>query len=174
MREVKIVPYSLHWPAMFNAEAVRVKSIFGKEMAGIHHIGSTSIPSIHAKPVIDILVEVNDIRKVDRYNSEMQMLGYEAKGEHGIAGRRFFKKGGNSRTHHIHVFESGSREAARHLAFRDYMRAHPEEALTYSQLKQRLAEKHPFDIDSYIEGKDAYIKEIEQKGLEWKESLRKD
>ncbi|WP_173916877.1 GrpB family protein [Halobacillus sp. Marseille-Q1614] len=170
MRKVEVVPYSMDWPILFKEEAAKIEKILGKEIADIHHIGSTSIPSIYAKPVIDIMVEVYEINKVDRYNEGMEQIGYEVKGEHGISGRRFFMKGGDERTHHIHIFEKGSPNVDRHLAFRDYMIAYPEEASAYSRLKRSLAEKHPWDMDSYINGKDDYIIETEQKALEWKKS----
>ncbi|OIJ20822.1 hypothetical protein BKP45_08040 [Anaerobacillus alkalidiazotrophicus] len=109
------------------------------------------------------MVEVTNISKVDKFTSEMEELGYESHGEYGIPNRRFFSKGGDNRTHHVHIFEHGNGEIDRHLAFRDYMIAHPEEALKYSQLKQTLAEKFPTNIAMYIEGKNDYIKVIDKK-----------
>lgn len=97
----------------------------------------------------------------------MERIGYEAKGEFGITGRRFFIKGGDKRTHHVHVFEKGDKEIARHLAFRDYMLAHPKEAQQYSQLKQTLAQKHLLDIQQYIEGKNDYLQKIDEKAKNW-------
>lgn len=137
-------------------------------MIHVYHIGSTAIPTIKAKPVIDILVEVKNIQFVDRYNLKMKQLGYEALGENGIPQRRFFQKGGDKRTNHVHIFEQGNKEIARHLTFRDYMIAHPEEALRYSQLKQTLAEKFPYNIEKYIEGKNDYIKEVDTMAEKWR------
>ncbi len=108
-----------------------------------------------------------DITAIDSFTEEMQKLGYEAKGENGIPGRRYFQKGGDDRTHHVHIYEEGSKEILRHLAFRNYLRCHPEDAEAYGSLKMKLAERFPYDINSYIEGKYNFLKELEQKALAW-------
>ncbi len=99
----------------------------------------------------------------------MVALGYEAMGEYGLVGRRYFRKENppGIRTHHVHIYEIYSPEIERHLAFRDYMIAHPEEAEQYSQLKQKLAQKYPQDIEGYMDGKDEYVKRIERKAIQW-------
>lgn len=128
-----------------------------------HHIGSTAIPCIHAKPVIDMLLEVADLAALDRQQAQMEALGYLAKGENGIAERRFFLKynAAGVRTHHIHAFLIGSVQVKRHLAFRDYLRAHPQQAQAYSDLKCQLAKQYPTDIEQYLAGKDTFIKAID-------------
>ncbi|ADC52046.1 putative acetyltransferase YqkA (plasmid) [Alkalihalophilus pseudofirmus OF4] len=128
------------------------------------------IPNIKAKPVIDIMVKVTNISEVDKFNSQMEQLGSVVMGEYGIPKRRFFIKGGDNRTHHVHFYEEGNEEIARHLAFRDYMIAHPEEAIKYSELKQTLAEKSPTNITKYIEGKNNYIKAIDDKAETWRKT----
>lgn len=102
----------------------------------------------------------------------MESLGYEVMGEYGIPGRRYFRKDNRegTRTHHIHAFEAGSAEVERHLAFRDYMIAHPGDAQRYSELKRRLAEKHPQSIDGYMDGKDGFIKEMDRRAAQWRTS----
>lgn len=99
--------------------------------------------------------------RLDSKRSAMEQLGYEAMGEFGIPGRRYFRKDDASgiRTHHVHAFQSGSPEIERHLVFRDYMIAHPEAAQAYSLLKQRLAQEYPGDKEAYMDGKDPFIKE---------------
>lgn len=114
---------------------------------------------------------VKSIAEVDRYNDEMQTRGYDPKGENGIQGRRYFQKGGNKRTHHIHIYEIGNSEIERHLAFRDYLNIHESEKLSYEKLKENLANRFPYDIDSYIEGKDQLLQEIEIKALKWYRTL---
>ncbi|WP_084787733.1 GrpB family protein [Anaerobacillus alkalidiazotrophicus] len=163
MRKVKVFPHKQKWIEMFQEESEKLKTVFKDELIHVYHIGSTAIPTIYAKPIVDIMVEVTNISKVDKFTSEMEELGYESHGEYGIPNRRFFSKGGDNRTHHVHIFEHGNGEIDRHLAFRDYMIAHPEEALKYSQLKQTLAEKFPTNIAMYIEGKNDYIKVIDKK-----------
>ena len=172
MLKVEVVPHDPRWREAFEAEAEQVAAALGENVVAVHHIGSTSIPNIYAKPVIDLLVEVGDIAEVDGRSSAMQALGYEVKGEYGIPGRRYFRKDNRegARTHHVHAFEAGSAEALRHLAFRDYMMAHPADAQRYSELKRRLAEEHPQDIDGYMDGKDGFIKEIDRRAARWRAS----
>ena len=168
MRTVEVVSHKAEWKALFLEESKNLKELFGEEIINIYHIGSTSIPTIYAKPLIDIMVEVADIERIDRYNEQMKQLHYEALGEYGIPKRRFFTKGGDNRTHHVHIFETGDAEIERHLTFRDYMIAHPQEAQEYSQLKQELAKKFPENMDGYIEGKDSFIKNIDRKAAKWR------
>lgn len=166
-RKVAVTAYNPDWPSRFQREAELIRAIFKDEILQIHHIGSTSIPGLAAKPVIDIMPVVIDIELVDRFNTEMISLGYEPRGENGLHGRRYFQKGGNQRTHHIHIYEKGNTETTRHLVFRDYLRANGEDAKKYGALKTKLAEQFPYDIDSYIKGKEALVKEIEMKAMEW-------
>jgi GrpB-like predicted nucleotidyltransferase (UPF0157 family) len=169
MRLIEVVPYDPHWRVLFEREASELVEIFGAEIVAIHHVGSTAIPNMSAKPIIDVLVEVRCIERVDDFNQEMIDRGYLPKGEFGISGRRFFIKGDEEqRSHHIHVFQMGNPEFERHLAFRDYMIAHPEEAKAYSRLKEELALKFPHDIEGYMAGKDDFIKEVEGKARVWK------
>ena len=172
--KVEVVPHNPKWRAAFEAESKRIAQALGDNIAAIHHIGSTSILTIHAKPIIDFLVEVKDINRVDEQSDSLEKLGYEAKGEFGIPGRRYFRKDNPAglRTHQIHTFEAGTAEVERHLAFRDYMIAHPEDAEKYSVLKQTLAKQYPDDIEGYMDGKDAFIKEMEAKALEWRAQQR--
>lgn len=172
MTQVKVVPHDLRWRDAFDTEAGHVAAALGENIVAVHHIGSTAIPGIYAKPVIDLLVEVKDIIEVDAQGSAMEALGYEVMGEFGIPGRRYFRKDGPGgiRTHQIHTFVAGSPEVKRHLAFRDYMIAHPGEALMYSELKRKLAEEHPRNMDGYIDGKDAFIKEMDRRAAQWRAS----
>ena len=172
MRKVEVVPHDPLWRDAFGAEAKRVAAALGENVVAVHHIGSTAIPNIYAKPVIDLLVEVRDITEVDGQSSAMKLLGYEVMGEYGIPGRRYFRKDNREgiRTHHVHAFEAGSAEAARHLAVRDYMIAHPVDAQTYSELKRRLAEEHPQSLDGYMDGKDGFVKEMDRRAALWRAS----
>ena len=167
MRKVEVVPPDPLWQSMFEAESQQLSRSFGDNAIAIHHIGSTSIATIYAKPIIDILVEVTDLEKVDERQQSIESLGYLAMGEFGIAKRRFFRKDNLAgiRTHHVHTFETGSPQIDRHLAFRDYMILHPEAAQKYSQLKQQLAQKYPNDIEKYMDGKAGFIKAIDNQIL---------
>lgn len=172
MRKVEVVPHDPQWRDAFEAEAKPVAAALGGNVVAVHHIGSTAIPNIYAKPVIDLLVEVRDITEVDEQSSAMKSLGYEVMGEYGIPGRRYFRKDNREgiRTHHVHAFEAGSAEAGRHLAFRDYMIAHHVDAQRYSELKRKLAEEHPQSIDGYMDGKDSFIKEMDLRAARWRTS----
>lgn len=172
MMKVEVVPHSPLWRDAFEAEAKHVAGALGENVVAVHHVGSTAIPEIYAKPVIDLLVEVRDITEVDGRSSSMESHGYEVMGEYGIQGRRYFRKdnGEGIRTHHVHVFEAGSEQVARHLAFRDYMIAHPSDARSYSELKRRLASENPLSIDAYMDGKDGFIKEIDRRAAQWRSS----
>jgi len=167
VRIIEVVEYNLDWEVEFIKESKSIYDIMGKEILKIHHIGSTSIPGIVAKPIIDILVEVRNIENIDLYNESLENRGYIAKGEYGIENRRFFLKGVYNRTHHIHVFETGNSEIKRHTNFRDYMIEHPEDAKQYGELKKELATKFKYDNEGYCNGKDTFIKKIDKKAYEW-------
>ncbi|MEX0975002.1 MAG: GrpB family protein [Bacillota bacterium] len=140
---VLVVDYNPEWPAMFEAEAAKIVDALGDNLVAIHHIGSTSVPGLKAKPIIDILSVVRDIAKVDERTPHMEALGYEGLGEFGLPGRRYFRKGGYAWTHHVHV----SRD--------------------YGELKARLAQLHPEDATAYMDGKDAFVKAMERDALAW-------
>ena len=169
MKKVEVVPHNPNWRNEFETEAEQIAAALGETLVAVHHIGSTAIRGIYAKPVIDLLVEVRDIAEVDARNSAMELLGYEVMGEFGIPGRRYFRKDNPAgiRTHQVHTFESGSAQIKRHLAFRDFMIAHPEEAQKYSELKRKLAAEYPQNMDGYINGKDDFIKEIDRRAEQW-------
>lgn len=168
MRKVIVTDYNPMWPAMFEAEAAKIKEIFSDELIAIHHIGSTSVPGMKAKPIIDIMPVVRDINAVDKFNDKMIELGYEPMGEFGLPGRRYFRKGGDNRTHHVHVYQLDNRtEIERHLALRDYLREHKDAAEEYGRLKEELARRFPDDIEAYMDGKDQFVKELEKKALKW-------
>jgi len=146
---------------------VKLRKILGAEIYKIYHIGSTSVDGLIAKPVIDIMPVVRDVNRVDDFNTAMIDIGYEPKGENGLPGRRFFQKGGDSRTHHIHFYEIGNTEIERHLAFRNYLRTHPDAVKKYGSLKKELAQRFPNDIEAYISGKEHLVLKIEKQAMDW-------
>jgi len=167
-RRVGVVSYNSNWKEMYKEESEKIKNVLSDIIINIHHIGSTAIPGIKAKPVIDILVEVKYIEGADQYNHKMKELGYEAMGEYGIPKRKFFRKGGNNRTHHIHIFQVGNEEIEKHINFKEYLIAHPKKAQEYSKLKENLVNKYTCDIENYINSKSDFIKEIDRKAKLWK------
>lgn len=169
---IRVVPYDRHWPARYEAEAKRIREAVGKVAVGVHYIGSTAVPGLSAKPIIDILVEVSGLAELDARAHTLESLGYEAKGEWGIPGRRYFRRDDASsiRTHQVHAFDVRSLQADRHLAFRDYLISHPEVAQAYGELKQQLAVRFPNDISAYMGGKDSFVKHYEAEALGWRSS----
>lgn len=157
---VRLVAYDPQWPERFQEEAALIKAALGENCLAIHHIGSTSIPGLKAKPIIDILPVVRDILAVDSCNQDMRNLGYEPQGEYGICFRRFFIKGGSQRTHHVHAFEEDSPEINRHLMFRDWLKNHPEDREAYEKIKEELAVIYSNDSFKYTLGKETLINEI--------------
>ncbi|WP_407371576.1 GrpB family protein [Carnobacterium sp.] len=167
MRKVEVLDYQTEWLLLFEKEKKILHQLFQKNSHTVFHIGSTAVPGLAAKPIIDLMPVVYNLHQVDTLNEEMEQLGYVVKGENGLTGRRYFEKGGDHRTHHVHLFQIDNQEITRHLAFRDYLRAHPKEAQRYGQLKKESALQYPNDITAYIEAKRTVLKEIEQLALHW-------
>ncbi|MEL7118355.1 MAG: GrpB family protein [Bacteroidota bacterium] len=168
--QVRIVKYNPAWPKEFEQEAASIKATLDEVLTNIFHIGSTSVPGLVAKPIIDIMLEVTDLLALDAKSQDMEQLNYEVMGEYGIPGRRYFRKGGDHRTHHVHAFLTGDPNLKRHLAFRDYLRAHPDIALAYGALKLEIANKGNGDTAHYSESKDPFIKLHQRKALKWYEN----
>ncbi|GGI39101.1 GrpB family protein [Mammaliicoccus stepanovicii] len=169
--KITIESHRSDWANTYAKEANKISQIFGKELVDIYHIGSTSIPGIMAKPIIDILPVVKDINKVDQYNSYFENIDYEVLGEFGIENRRYFTKSDkvtNERLFHVHTFDIHNKtDINRHLAFKAYLIKHPDIAKEYSNLKETLFAKFNGDKESYINGKDSFIKQTEAKALVW-------
>ena len=155
------------WRAKFETERRRLLEQV-PALTRLHHIGSTSIPGILAKPIIDMLGEVEDLDLLEPYHAQFETLGYEVMGAFGISERRYFRKTDNAgkRSHNLHVFETGSEHLRRHLAFRDYLRTHEDVARAYSDLKRSLL-RMSTEAEAYMDGKDPFIQEVETRALAW-------
>ena len=169
--KVRLTAHSENWARMFEGEAAVLRLIFGENVVTFEHFGSTPIPALPAKPVIDMMCIVQSIEQIDACNEEMAALGYDVAGEWGIPERRLFRKGGDNRTHHIHGYEVGSLQIARHFAVRDYRRAHPEEGERYGQLKETLAQRWN-DTRDYSRAKKPSTQALEQRALRWDQETR--
>jgi GrpB-like predicted nucleotidyltransferase (UPF0157 family) len=157
-----IRPPDPRWKDAFAAEAQMLKAVLGVAALEIHHVGSTAIPGLWAKPIIDIVVAARALEDVDACNAAMEDAGYEARGEHGIEGRRYFKKVGTAGEGvHVHVFARGSEHIAGHLQFRDLLVLRPELAQDYSALKQSLAGPDGALVDDYAARKAAFVRRIQ-------------
>ena len=164
---IEVLPYDPEWPELYASEKEVLLEKFGRIVENIYHIGSTAVEGLAAKPIIDILLEMSSLEKLDALDDEFESLAYEAMEEFGISGRRYFRKGGNERTHQIHAFVSGCQHITRHLAFRNYLREMPEIRKEYGSLKTRVALECNHDIDKYSKGKHAFIQEHERNALDW-------
>jgi GrpB-like predicted nucleotidyltransferase (UPF0157 family) len=156
---VELVDHDPRWAALFEQERARLAAVFDGRAVGIEHVGSTSVPGLSAKPIVDILVGLREVSVTDAEIAAMERLEYEYLGEFGLPGRLYFRKG-EPRTHHVHVVEHGGEHWERHLTFRDALRADPEERRRYDELKRRLAaEGHPREV--YTELKTPFIRAVE-------------
>lgn len=156
-REMVVVPYNDIWLEMYEKEKNILVSILGDLVIDIQHFGSTSINGISAKPIIDIMIVVDDINQIDEYNSVMECQGYSVRGENGIEGHRFFVRltpdGSGNHTHHIHVYQKGNYHISDELIFRDYLRIDKEAFKEYERVKKEASLKFRYSPREYVEAK---------------------
>lgn len=161
-QHVIVKDYNFDYSKMYQEEEKKIKKILKDNLVFIEHIGSTSIPNLKSKPIIDILISVNSLEDVDLKKNEFEQIGYEYMGEFGIKNRRYLRKGGDERTHQIHIFHKDDEfNLNRHLAFKKYLLSHLDVCKEYGDLKEKLALKFPYDIDGYCNGKEEFIKKHE-------------
>jgi putative glutamine amidotransferase len=161
-REYALADYDPAWPALFRNEAARIRQALGDVAARIEHVGSTAVQGLAAKPTIDIQVSVHAMAPRDRFVEPLVALGYEFVPDPTDTEHEYFKKEADGiRTFQIHVCPAGSAWERRHLSFRDHLRANPDDAMRYAELKRHLAAEHPRDIMAYVEGKTPFIREVE-------------
>jgi len=160
--KLKFVPYNPEYSKLFKQEKKLLKNAVGNYILDIQHIGSTSIPGIIAKPILDIAIAVNNFEVAKVCIKPIEHLGYIYMGEYGLARRHFFIRGIHCRTHNIHMWEINSHDWKRHLFFRDYLIKNPEVAKQYVDLKLKLLEQYQHDRDRYQDGKSSFIESIER------------
>jgi GrpB-like predicted nucleotidyltransferase (UPF0157 family) len=169
-RQIVIVDYDPRWPGMYEDERARILDAIGPLVAAIEHVGSTSVPGLAAKPVIDIMVGVSTLADANRCIEPIVNLGYHYVPEYEdeIPERRYFKKlrVDGTHTHHLHMVEISSQFWADHLLFRDYLRVHPETAWDYERLKRALA-PHFTNGNDYAIAKTDFITEVLEKARAW-------
>ncbi|MCP3738648.1 GrpB family protein [Rossellomorea sp. BNER] len=174
MRKVEVLPYQSEWKVRYQKEKNRILNLLKNVSITIHHVGSTSVEGLAAKPIIDILVELPTLESLNPHIDEFVKSGYVLKGENGIPNRRYFQfEKDGTRLVHLHMYQKGNHEIHRHIAFRDYLREFPKEAKQYGNIKQELAKRFPLDIASYIMGKDEFVKAMEKKALAWNQTKEK-
>lgn len=154
-------PYTPQWEGAFREELTRLKASIGAYVLDVQHVGSTAIPGLVAKPILDISVAVEDLEQAERCIQPLLEIGYEHRGENGIPRRRYFVRG-NPRSHHLHMVEAGSENWAAMVRFRDHLRLHPDVVEAYAKLKLLLAAQFSSDRAAYQAGKTEFIQQILQ------------
>ncbi len=169
---IVIADYDPRWATMYAEESARIQNVIGEWLSGIEHVGSTSVPGLAAKPVVDIMPGLRNLDDAPHIVKPLQKLGYQYFPEHEtvMPERRYFALPAGDRHRarrrfHIHAVETTTAFWRRHLAFRDYLRAHPETAEEYAALKRRLAAEYGSNRVGYTEAKTEFITRIESLAL---------
>lgn len=161
---VQLVPYNPKWKENFAKEKKHLQKALGDLVISIEHVGSTAVPGVFAKPVIDIAIIVKSIKSPDNLIEIFEDLGYEYTKDNNVSGRLFFTKGPeNKRTHYIHVVKLKGKEWKNLILFRDYLLKSKVVARQYNELKNKLAKSYALDRKSYTSGKDKFIKNVIKK-----------
>ena len=165
---VILAAYNPDWPQMAASYAEQLR-VLDRFLIIVHHIGSTAVPGLAAKPIIDLMPLVTDLADLDRERPRVEALGYDWHGELGILGRRYCTLSDETgkRIVQLHFFRADSPHAKRHIAFRDYLRAHPKVASAYENEKRLARDIHPNDSYAYSDKKDVWIKNTETTALIW-------
>ncbi|HVW48426.1 MAG TPA: GrpB family protein [Solirubrobacterales bacterium] len=170
---LRIVEYDPAWPEMAAAEIARIAAAVGEAAVRIDHVGSTAVPGLAAKPIVDLQLSVADIADRSLYVEQLEGLGYLFAPDPDSPDFHFFGlPATRPRSHHLHVCAAGSEHERRHLAVRDHLRAHPEEAAAYAARKREIVARAPGDRLAYIAGKDAYVAALERRALAWARDAR--
>lgn len=165
---IRLVEYDPEWIARARDELRRLTEALARLAVRVEHVGSTAVPGLAAKPILDLQVSVAAIKPRARYIEPLERLGYLFVPDPESPDFHFFAKPAKlPRTHHVHVCEGGDDHELRHLAFRDFLRAHPGEAAKYAALKHHVAMRHPQDRLAYIGGKGEYMRSLEARAMQW-------
>ena len=165
----RLLPYDNQWANIFEIEKIRLTEILKNSIIHIHHMGSTSIPAMPAKPIIDILAEVSSFEGLETHNPALERIGYEARGEYGIADRRYYKKHAtdNNLGFHLHAYLENSFQVNRHLAFRDYLRLKPEIAQKYVAIKEQYSDADGILSADYQLAKKPFVDDLSIEAVEY-------
>lgn len=164
----RLKPHDPAWAPAFRAEAHRIRAAVGAELA-LAHVGSTSVPGLEAKPILDLLGAAPNLAWLDARREAFEGLGYGWKGEFGIPGRRYLNLHDGAQLVgfvHLHLFAHGDEGLWRHIAFRDWLRAHPAQRLAYQELKRALCAAQ-VEREAYADAKDAWVGPAEAEALAW-------
>ncbi|MEI6564604.1 MAG: GrpB family protein [bacterium] len=156
---VKLSHYTTRWRNRYKTEACRLRHFTDNARFTLEHIGSTAIPGLDAKPIIDMALMIPSLKRLPLWIKRLENAGYVYKGEYGLAGRHFFTRG-NPVTHHLHLVAKGCEHWDRWILFRDYLRVHPEKAAKYNTLKKALAHKYAHNRDAYTKAKTPLVNQL--------------
>lgn len=157
--EVFLTQWTDTWQEEFLLEKKRIENVIGEYIVDIHHVGSTSIKGLSAKPIIDIAIEIHDFNDGENCAEPLKYLSYEYRGTDMLPNRHYFSKG-NPRTHQIHMHQKGDKLLLEQLKFRDYLLQNESARIEYEKLKIKLAEEHKNNLPKYTESKSEFIKNI--------------
>lgn len=169
--QIIVVPYNSEWSKEFQNLGDSLRNALGDIAIRIDHIGSTAIPGLAAKPIIDIQISVNSLQLLDSFRKPLESLGFIHRADNPDRSKRYFREALGSKRTHIHVRREGSWSEQLALLFRDYMRTHPEDCKRYEDLKYRLAEEYRNNRRMYTETKDFLIWEILRKADKWSQNI---
>lgn len=161
------IKYDSKWPQHFLELSEQIKLALGENLVHLHHIGSTAIPGLMAKPIIDMLGEAKNIDQIADAKLAMEALGFEFKGEYGIPERAYFSKKSDIAVH-LHISPRDNYQIEKHLIFRDYLLEHPKAKSEYQNKKEELLATSPQDRQAYQTGKNVLIIEITKAAYQWK------
>jgi GrpB-like predicted nucleotidyltransferase (UPF0157 family) len=157
LAKVTVVDYDPTWPHTFERLRADIWPLIQDVATGIEHVGSTSVPGLEAKPVVDMTIVVPHPPAMKAVIGRLAVIGYRHRGDLGIPGREAFERPEGTPDHHLYACVEGNDGLRNHLALRGYLRAHPEAAAEYGRLKRDLADRYADDIDGYVEGKSEFI-----------------
>jgi len=158
-----IQDYDPRWPQLFETLRSRIEAVIPGMAAAIEHVGSTAVPGLAAKPIIDLDVLLISATDLPVVIAKLASFGYEHRGDLGISGREAFRTPPSDLHHHLYVCPSSSPEYNRHISFRDYLRTHPADANSYASLKRELLRKFGDDREAYTQAKSRFVAEILQR-----------
>jgi len=168
---IVVVDYDPAWPALFAALRAPVAAALGVLTVAVEHVGSTAVPGLAAKPIIDLDVAIPSVSALDTAIERLVALGYVHKGDQGIPGRAAFDWPLHVRRHHLYVCARDSAEYRRHLLFRDYLRAHPDSAAAYTALKRHLAARYRTQREAYTDAKGPFIGDVLAQAEDWARAI---
>ncbi len=160
-KKVVLLSYNPAWKKLYEEEKKLISFVIGEQALDIQHVGSTSIPGVKSKPIIDIAIGVESLKDRDTCIKPLEEMGYQYKNDSGVKGRYFFVKGSeDNRTHYIHLVKLNSEQWKNFIFFRDYLRKNKKAVEKYNILKEKIAEKYKDDRDTYTLRKSIFIKKV--------------